>query len=132
MKIRKFKSLIHFCKQWHQQRKYQTCNNEPCRNTFPSKIIILYFKTLLAFCIVLHLFIHKIIHFVFLTSVIFQQMSYLESPSSIFMYYYNTFFIHNIYQLDLANLQLEIILLEIIRFINNLTSIKMVYAILTK
>ena len=35
-------------------------------------------------------------------------------------------------KIDLANPQLEITLLEIIRFINNLTSIKMVYAILTK
>ena len=30
------------------------------------------------------------------------------------------FFIHNIYQLDLANPQFEITLLEIIRFMNNL------------
>jgi len=42
------------------------------------------------------------------------------------------FFIHNIYQLDLANPQFEITLLEIIRFMNNLTPIKMVYAIPTK
>ena len=37
-----------------------------------------------------------------------------------------------IYQLDLANPQFEITLLEIIRFMNNLTPIKMVYAIPTR